>query len=177
MRIAGIVPESSVDGPGIRFTVFTQGCLHHCPGCHNPGTWALDGGREMTVSALLDVLDRSDGIVSGVTVSGGEPLLQPDDVGRFLAGCKERRLHTVLFSGYVYEDALKLAGVRPLFDYVDLMVDGPFRQELKNQELLFRGSSNQRLIDIPATLAKGRVVEWKRFGYGLTACMQMAISA
>ena len=147
MRIANTVNDSIVDGHGLRFTVFTQGCPHHCPGCHNPGTHDAAGGREATLEELVEQMKKNP-LIEGITLSGGEPFVQA-------AACADlaRAAHGLGDAGDPAWTALLAE--------TDVLVDGPFLQKEKSYELHFRGSRNQRLIDVPASLAQGKVVLWE----------------
>jgi len=163
LKIAGIVKESVVDGPGIRLVVFVQGCPHHCPGCHNPASHDPSGGSETSTEAILKELEE-DKLVSGITLSGGEPFLQPEALVELAAEVKRRGLSVVTYSGYVYEELLAMGKldekISGLLQLTDILVDGPYLQERRDIGLAFRGSGNQRLIDVPSSLRLGRVVEW-----------------
>ena len=163
MRIANTVSDSIVDGPGLRFTVFTQGCPHRCPGCHNPDTHDPKGGRETTVEELAEKL-LSNPLTDGLTLSGGEPFCQAEDCARLAAMARERGLNVWVYTGYTYERLLEgdLPGALELLELTDVLVDGPFLLAERSYEALFRGSSNQRLIDVPRSLAAGQVVLWER---------------
>ena len=157
LRIAGTIPESIVDGPGIRYVLFTQGCPHGCPGCHNPQTHDFAGGTEVQVSDLLaDILKRP--YVKAVTLSGGEPVCQPAPLAQLAAALKDKGFHLMCYSGYTFEELLQLEEARPLLEQLDLLVDGRFVESRKNIELRFRGSDNQRVLDVPASLAAGSAV-------------------
>ena len=151
MRIANTVHDSIVDGHGLRLTVFTQGCPHRCPGCHNPDTHDPAGGREVSIAELTDEL-AGDPLIEGLTLSGGEPFLQA-------AACAElaRAAHGLGLNVWVYSGR---GDIRALLEETDVLVDGPFVQDQKSYELHFRGSRNQRLIDLPASLRAGRAVLW-----------------
>ena len=163
MRIASTVSDSIVDGPGLRFTVFTQGCPHHCPGCHNPATHDPSGGREVAVAELAAQLSTNP-LTEGLTLSGGEPFLQAADCAALAQRARARGLDVWTYTGYTWE-ALAASG-RPdwtaLLDATDVLVDGPFVQARKSYDALFRGSDNQRLIDVKRTRARGQVVLWTR---------------
>lgn len=151
LRLAGIVEESCVDGPGLRLTVFTQGCPHHCPGCHNPQTHDCDGGFFRDIEEIYSVYAENP-LLSGITFSGGEPFLQPLPLVELARKVHAAGGNVMCYTGYVYEDMLQppLAiqpGVDALLEETDLLIDGPFIMALKNCELLFRGSSNQRILD------------------------------
>ena len=163
MRIAGTVSDSIVDGPGLRFTVFTQGCPHRCPGCHNPETHDPAGGREVTVDELAEQV-LTNPLTDGLTLSGGEPFCQPAECAALARIAREKGLNVWVYTGYTYERLLSGAvpGALELLEQAHVLVDGPFLLAQKSYAALFRGSSNQRLIDVPASLAAGRVVLWER---------------
>lgn len=164
LRVAGFEPESIVDGPGLRFTIFFQGCPHHCPGCHNPETHSFDGGKLLSAEDILAKVCSNE-LLSGVTFSGGEPMEQASKILPLAREIRKRGLNIVIFTGYLYETLLQKAAQNPditeLLSLAMLLVDGPFVLEKKSLELLYRGSSNQRLIDLPKSLKSGRVVLWK----------------
>ena len=163
MRIANTVSDSIVDGPGIRFVVFTQGCPHRCPGCHNPATHDPAGGYAGDTETLLREF-RKNPLLAGVTLSGGEPFCQAAECAALARIARERGLNVWAYTGYTYERLL--AGEVPdalaLLEQVDVLVDGPFVEAEKSYAALFRGSTNQRLIDVPKSLAAGAVVLWER---------------
>lgn len=161
LRIAGTANDSIVDGPGIRFTIFTQGCPHHCEGCHNPETHDFSGGEVVDTADLLARI-KANPLLDGVTFSGGEPFCQAKalaDLGREI---KSLRLNIVTYTGYTFE---KLYADRhengwgELLAVTDHLVDGPFILAQKDWEIKFRGSSNQRYIDCQASLAEGHTIE------------------
>lgn len=159
MRVAGFITDSVVDGPGVRFVVFAQGCLHQCPSCHNPETWDLQGGKEMTVKEIVKMLKKRLKYVRGITLSGGDPFLQAGEMASLGREAKKLGLDVVTYTGYRYEDLLRLdlPGSQELLEVTDILVDGPFRLDLKDLSLPFRGSSNQRLIDLASTRSKGQI--------------------
>ncbi|MCI8350764.1 MAG: anaerobic ribonucleoside-triphosphate reductase activating protein [Oscillospiraceae bacterium] len=160
LRLSGVVKESVVDGPGIRYTVFTQGCPHHCPGCHNPETHPFDGGFLCEDGKILADLGR-DPLLSGVTFSGGEPFAQAANMARLGRKIKAMGLNLMCYTGYTFEQLFASgdAGWLALLETCDLLVDGPFLQEQRDLSLLFRGSKNQRILDVPASLATGKAIE------------------
>lgn len=162
LRLSGIQNESVVDGPGFRLAIFTQGCPHHCPGCHNPQTHPFEGGTLMDTDRLLDMLDRNP-LLRGVTFSGGEPFCQPEPLALLAKQVHQRGKDVVCFTGYTLEQLLDMDNphVRALLEQVDILIDGPYIQEQRDLTLQFRGSANQRLIDLPATLAGGEVTLWR----------------
>lgn len=161
IRIAGIANDSIVDGPGIRLTVFVQGCPHHCPGCHNPQTHDFEGGREEDTDAILKIM-RENILLDGLTLSGGEPFCQSEACSKLAQEAHEAGLNVWCYSGYSFEELI--AGKnewRELLRQVDVLVDGRFIQEKRTLECPWRGSSNQRLIDVKRSLAEERAVELK----------------
>ena len=163
MRIANWISDSIVDGPGLRLTVFTQGCPHRCPGCHNPETWDPAGGREVPLEEL-EALLAADPLLQGLTLSGGEPFLQAGDCASLARRARRRGLDVWTYTGYRYEDLVEAgrADWEALLAATDVLVDGPFLQAQKSYAALFRGSGNQRLIDLRQTRAAGQVVLWTR---------------
>ena len=162
MRIYGLVQDSIVDGPGLRFVCFVQGCPHRCPGCHNPDSHDSGGGREMAVEEVIGAM-RSNPLTDGLTLSGGEPMAQAAECRRLAEIARERRLNVWCYTGYTFEDLLTAgtAGQRSLLEAVDVLVDGPFLLEERTLSLPWRGSRNQRLLDAPASLAAGAAVLWE----------------
>ncbi len=164
LKIAGIIRESIVDGPGIRFVVFTQGCSHRCPGCHNPQTHDPEGGNWIDTDRILEEIDKNP-ILKGVTFSGGEPFEQPRAMAELAKGVMERDLDLVSYSGYTFEELLEMAeedeDVRYIIEHCRMIIDGRFQLENKTLALPFRGSTNQRLIDVQASLETGKVVEFE----------------
>ena len=154
LRIAGVVEESIVDGPGLRFVLFVQGCPIHCPGCQNPQTWDFAGGSEISCRKVLDKILQNP-MVHGVTFSGGEPFEQAQALLPLALALKERGYHLMAFSGHELETLLTRPECRPLLETLDLLVDGPFLESEKSLELRFRGSRNQRVINMAATRAAG----------------------
>ena len=164
ISLFGTVPDSIVDGPGLRYAVFVQGCSHHCPGCHNPESQPAEGGTETTLAALLADI-RANGLVHDVTLSGGEPFEQPEACAALAAALKREGYGIWCYTGYLYDD---LAGrtdpaIANLLDHIDVLVDGPFVESRKSLELKWCGSSNQRLIDVPAPSWNGNLPRsrWK----------------
>ena len=163
MRIANTVSDSIVDGPGLRFTVFTQGCPHGCPGCHNPETHDRHGGREVSVDELAGQMARNP-LTDGLTLSGGDPFLQARACAALARIAHEKGLNVWTYTGYTYERLLEgeIPDAEALLEETDVLVDGPFVEALKSYEALFRGSTNQRLIDVARSRAAGRIVLWQR---------------
>lgn len=163
IRIAGIVRESIVDGPGIRFTVFCQGCPHACEGCHNPETHDFTGGSDCSIDRLLEEIEKNP-LLAGVTFSGGEPFCQARGFAELAKKVREKNLSITVFSGYTLEQLNEMGkqdeDVRELLQLTDILIDGPYIKELRDLTLRFRGSSNQRVIDMNRTREKGETVLW-----------------
>lgn len=192
LQLAGIMGESIVDGPGIRFAVFCQGCPHHCEGCHNPETHPFEGGTPVRVGKLMELIEK-DPLLKGVTFSGGEPMCQAPSFLELAKAVKAKGLDIVIFTGYRYEDLLEHTGgscgmdserdnaragsdnagndgkeyllklvdkdaAGELLELTDVLVDGPFVLEERDLTLRFRGSRNQRLIDLNKTRENGEIV-------------------
>jgi anaerobic ribonucleoside-triphosphate reductase activating protein len=158
LDLAGIVSDSIVDGPGIRTTVFCQGCPHHCPGCHNPETWAFGCGTPMETEQLLAIV-ASNPLCRGVTFSGGEPFAQAEGFTELAKALKEKGNEVASYSGYTFEQLLHgTSAQRALLETIDVLIDGPFLLEEKSLEVPFRGSRNQRILNVPKSLATGEAV-------------------
>ncbi|MDO4287268.1 MAG: anaerobic ribonucleoside-triphosphate reductase activating protein [Eubacteriales bacterium] len=159
LRIAGVIDESIVDGPGIRFVIFTQGCPHGCPGCHNPQTHDFASGYVVPISRLLSEI-QANPLISGVTLSGGEPFCQPEPLAELVRVLKQGGKHIMAYSGYTWEQLLRLEdpAVGMLLRQCDVLVDGPFIEAQRDLTLRFRGSRNQRLINVQKSLREGRIV-------------------
>lgn len=173
IRLYGMVPDSIVDGPGLRFAVFVQGCSHHCHGCHNPESWTTDGGTVYTLDQIVGML-QSTKMPQGVTLSGGDPFEQPVACAEFARRVKELGYNVWAYSGYTYEQLLVRAageGVTAeearatgdLLATADVLVDGPFIESKRSLELHWCGSTNQRVIDLVKTRARtdGQLVLWQ----------------
>ncbi len=147
LNVLQIVPGTSVDGPGLRTSVYLAGCSHHCPGCHNPASWDFNGGTVYDVDELAEIIIAHD---FNVTITGGDPLQTPDvdALAHLLRRLKAAGLNIWAYTGYTLEEALEIPRIRPLLELIDTLVDGPFINELRDTDLHFRGSSNQRIIDL-----------------------------
>lgn len=161
IRTFGTVTDSIVDGPGLRLAIFTQGCPHACPGCHNPQSHDAAGGNETPIADIAEKAAKNP-LLSGITLSGGEPLEQ---AGACLAllDALPKGLSIWIYSGWTYEEIIESGDAEriTLIEACDVLVDGRFNQAKKSLELKFCGSSNQRLIDIKKTRAEGRVILWE----------------
>ena len=186
IKLAGITQDSITDGPGLRFVIFTQGCPHHCPDCHNPQTWTCEGGIQYTTEQLLNELDKNP-MTQGVTISGGEPFMQSPALIPFAQGVKARKLELAIYTGYTFEELTSpkeikkfaceinhssqknnshvgATGSRPfepspqvhphlqLLHLCDILIDGKFDTTQKSHDLKFKGSHNQRTLDVKKSL-------------------------
>lgn len=162
LRISGLVEESVVDGPGYRFTVFTQGCPHFCPGCHNPQTHSPDGGRLISITELFERM-QDNPMLQGVTFSGGEPFLQADILVRLAKRIhQETKLDIIAYTGFTFEHLVNNGTTEnswpELLEELDYLIDGPFILARKSLSLPFRGSENQRIISVKESLKEGKAV-------------------
>ena len=183
MNYATIKNCDIANGPGVRISLFVSGCTHHCKGCFNEVAWDFDYGEPFTQQTIRTILDMmKPGYIKGLTLLGGEPF-EPQNQGpivELLRQVKKAYPQKSIwaFSGYLYEKITShtlgdWAVTQEFLSYLDVLVDGPFVEEKKNLALRFRGSENQRLIDMPATLASGKIVlweDWQTEGKGLKEC-------
>ena len=168
IRLFGVANDSIVDGPGLRYSIYTQGCPHHCAGCHNPESWAFDGGEVTTVGALIDDIQKNK-LIHDVTISGGDPFVQARPVSILVKELKKRDFSVWIYSGWTYEELQKKAeedeAISEILNYVDVLVDGRFEESLKSLDLKWKGSSNQRVIDMNKTREKDRLTLWEEFSF------------
>ena len=157
IRIAGLVPESFVDGAGVRFAIFMQGCKRRCRGCHNPQTHDLNGGRLMDTAEIIKLFQK-DFLTSGITLTGGEPILQAEAATELARAAHRYGMNVWCYTGYTLEELPPKA--EPLLKSVDVLVDGEYRENERDLSLLFRGSKNQRIIDMNATRKLNKIVLW-----------------
>jgi len=162
IRIAGTVNDSIVDGPGLRFSLFTQGCPHHCPGCHNPETHDPMGGHEADTEEIIAKMKKNP-LLSGLTLSGGDPMMQPAACAEIAKAAHESGLNVWTYTGYTWEKLMEENDPErmELLRQTDVLVDGPFILAQRSLELDFCGSKNQRLIDVGASLKSGNIMIWK----------------
>jgi anaerobic ribonucleoside-triphosphate reductase activating protein len=162
IRISGIVQESIVDGPGIRYVVFTQGCKHNCPGCHNPQTHSFEGGVLVDIERLYGEIMKNP-LLDGITLSGGEPFEQAGALWRLAEKVRKAGMDVITYTGYTFEYILEKMKEdkdwERLLIVSDMLIDGRFEIEKKNELLKFRGSENQRIINVKKSLESGRAVE------------------
>lgn len=161
IRIAGLVSESFVDGDGIRFAIFMQGCQRNCAGCHNPETHALDGGRLIDTQEIISEIKKNP-LLDGITLTGGEPFLQINAADELAAAAKNLGLNVWCYTGFTFENLPDNAD--KLLKNIDVLIDGEFIESQRDLELQFRGSCNQRIIDIKKTRALNKIVLWSEIG-------------
>lgn len=153
LKIAGFVNDSITDGPGLRFVIFTQGCPHKCDGCHNPQTHSFEAGNYVEIDDLFLMIEKNV-LLTGVTFSGGEPVCQAKELIPLAKKIKANHLELAIYSGYTFEELIKMNNeyVNELLSFCDILVDGKFVKELKSLNFKFKGSANQRVIDLPKSL-------------------------
>lgn len=157
MRVLDIVPGTSVDGPGLRTAIYFAGCFHHCQGCHNPQSWDFCGGHEMTVGDVMKEIVDND---FDVTLTGGDPMYRVEEILPLLIAIKDAGKNIWLYTGFLYEEIVADRRMSLVLPYVDVIVDGPYIEAERDIHILFRGSRNQRLIDVKKSTAAS-IVEWK----------------
>ena len=158
LRVLHIAEGTSVDGPGLRTSIYLAGCNHHCPGCHNPDSWRMGGGEERSLDELMQVIAYNE---APVTFSGGDPLAQPKPLAHLINRIKQETGQNVwCYTGYTWEQVKKQPQLMEAVRQLDVLVDSPFVMEQRDTKLRFRGSRNQRLIDVQATLATGEITLW-----------------
>lgn len=159
-KVFGLANDSIVDGPGLRFSVFTQGCPHNCKGCHNPESHDPNGGYLVSTEMILEQI-KANPLLDGVTLTGGEPFFQAKELVELAKACKEMGLNVMAYSGYTFEQLMEMDDAKELLKYCDTLVDGPFILSERSLELDFRGSKNQRIIDVQKSLKEGKPIEQK----------------
>ena len=166
ISLSGVTGDSIVDGPGLRLTIFTQGCLHHCPGCHNPQTHDPEGGSWADTEDILAAAAENP-LLDGITLSGGDPFLQPVPCLALAEGAHKIGLNVWTYTGYTWEALWEENAPEKiaLLKETDVLVDGPFLLAERSLELRFCGSRNRRLIDVKKSLAEDKVVLWEEPSY------------
>ena len=158
IRVLDIIEDTMVDGPGFRTSIYCAGCRHKCPGCHNPQSWAFDQGHKMSVEDIMKIIEADP--YANVTFSGGDPMFQAAGFAELAREIHKRTNKDIwCYTGFTFE-SLITQEQRELLEQLDVLVDGPFIEKLRDPDLLFRGSSNQRLIDVQASLFSGKVILW-----------------
>lgn len=161
MKISNMIGDSIVDGRGLRFTIFTQGCTHNCIGCHNPQTHDLSGGHETTTNNIIYFI-KENPLLDGITFSGGEPFLQSHECAALAKEVHSLGLNVWTYTGYTYEEIISAQNEewQELLLQTDVLVDGKFQPENRSMELKFRGSKNQKIIDVKKSIEKGSIIEY-----------------
>ena len=159
IRVLDILEDTMVDGPGFRTSIYCSGCGHHCPGCHNPQSWNFDGGREMSTEEIMKIIEADP--YANVTFSGGDPMYQAVGFAELAREIHKRTNKDIwCYTGFTFESLIN-HDQRELLEQIDVLVDGPFIEKLRDTDLLFRGSSNQRLIDVQSSLYECKIVIWQ----------------
>lgn len=154
-NVLAIMRGTTVDGPGFRTSIYLAGCNHACPGCHNPQSWDPHAGETMKLSEILEIVDEED---FNVTLSGGDPLFHPESTKILIDALAERGRKVWVYTGYTWEEIIADLRLKNAVKNAAVVVDGPFIERLKDPDLLFRGSSNQRLIDVAASFSTGKPI-------------------
>ena len=158
IRVLNIIEDTMVDGPGFRTAIYCAGCSHQCPGCHNPQSWRFDQGREMGTEELMRIIEADP--YANVTFTGGDPMYQAEGFAELAEAVHQRTRKDIwCYTGFVYESLIS-DDQRRLLEHIDVLVDGPYIQSLRDPDLLFRGSSNQRIIDVQASLYACQTKFW-----------------
>ena len=154
IRLFGIVNDSIVDGLGLRTAIFTQGCVHNCEGCHNPESHNVNGGKLYDVEDVIDLINENP-LCDGITFTGGDPFLQAEECA-YIA--EKVNLNVWTYTGYTWEEIIQNEKFMKFLKVTDVLVDGKFELDKRSLELTFKGSSNQRIIDVKRSLELGRVI-------------------
>ena len=163
IQLMRIVVDTTVDGPGWRTSVYCAGCRHACPGCHNPETWSFKAGQETSIDEIISQLAETEG---NITFSGGDPMYQAEAFTELARRIREELHRTIwCYTGFLYEEVVADPVMSKLLPYLEVLVDGPFVEAEKSLDLLFRGSRNQRLVDVQKSLQAGKVVEFEYSPY------------
>jgi len=157
LSILDVIEDTTVDGPGFRTSIYAAGCSQQCPGCHNPESWDISRGIKVSTDDLLKKILADN--FANVTFSGGDPLFQPEGFTELAMGIKARSKKSIwCYTGFKFESILRNKKQAALLPFIDVLVDGRFEESLRNETLLFRGSNNQRLVDVQSSLRENRTV-------------------
>jgi len=160
LSILNVIEDTTVDGPGFRTAIYAAGCSQRCPGCHNPESWDISRGTPVSIDVLLEKVLADD--FANVTFSGGDPLFQPEGFTELAKGIKSQsRKNIWCYTGFTFETILKNKKQAALLPFIDVLVDGRFEESLRNESLLFRGSRNQRLIDVQSSLRENETITYQ----------------
>ena len=156
LSVISIIEDTMVDGPGFRTAIYCAGCNHHCKGCHNPQSWDFNNGKMMSTEQIMDIIKQDP--FANVSFSGGDPMYQPEGFTELAEAIRTETNKTIwCWTGFTFEMLMRMPKQRKLLELIDVLVDGPFIESQKDPDLLFRGSRNQRLIDVKASIKKGKV--------------------
>ena len=157
ISVLSIIEDTMVDGPGFRTSIYCAGCRHACPGCHNPQSWDFSGGQSMTTEEIMRIIEADP--YANVTFTGGDPMYQPEGFAELAQAIRTRTDKDIwCYTGFTFEQLLNNPRQRALLQLIDVLVDGPFLKACKDSDLVFRGSSNQRIIDVQRSLQESRIV-------------------
>lgn len=157
ISILRVVEDTTVDGPGFRTSVYAAGCPNHCPGCHNPESWDINAGTPTSIAEILDIILADP--FADVTFSGGDPMFQPEGFAELARAIRAASSKSIwCYTGFTFEQILANPRQKALLSQIDVLVDGPFIQSLRDESLLFRGSSNQRIINVSHSLESGTII-------------------
>lgn len=157
LRVMDIVPGTSVDGPGLRTSIYFAGCSHRCTGCHNPQSWPFDAGRDMTIGQIMEIVEENG---FNVTFTGGDPMYQPRAIAELADHLHAKGYSIWCYTGFTFSQLMDDAEMQEALRRCDVIVDGPFQLSERDTSLRFRGSSNQRLIDVAKSIAIGNISLW-----------------
>lgn len=164
LSILNIIEDTTVDGPGFRTAIYCAGCINQCPGCHNPESWDINNGTDVDTEEIMQTIMSDD--FANVTFSGGDPMYQAKGFAELARKIKQSSKKNIwCYTGYLFENLRESAETAELLRYIDVLVDGRFIESLKDEDLLFRGSSNQRLIDVQASLKENKTILYQYHPY------------
>ncbi|MBD5184195.1 MAG: anaerobic ribonucleoside-triphosphate reductase activating protein [Bacteroidales bacterium] len=158
INILDIIRGTTVDGPGFRTSIYIAGCRHACPGCHNPSSWDFNAGSPYSIDEIMEIIEEED---FDVTLSGGDPLYHPEFVKEIIGRIHSLGHNVWLYTGFRWEEIISSPLLLDAIREADVIVDSPFILALRDTDLLFRGSSNQRIIDVQKSIS-GDIVLWER---------------
>jgi len=160
ISVLSIIEDTMVDGPGFRTSIYCAGCRHQCPGCHNPQSWDIKGGHPMSTEDIMHIIEADP--YANVTFTGGDPMYQPEGFTELARAIRQRTDKDIwCYTGFTFEMLINNPRHRALLEQIDVLVDGPFLKSERDETLRFRGSRNQRLIDVKTSLATGSVSLWQ----------------
>ncbi|MGM5629833.1 anaerobic ribonucleoside-triphosphate reductase activating protein [Apibacter raozihei] len=161
LLVLDIVYDTTVDGPGFRTAIYAAGCIHQCYNCHNPQSWNKNEGTRYSIEYLIDIIKKNE--FAHVTLTGGDPLIQVQGFRELSEKIKlETNKNIWCYTGFVYEQIAKSKKLAQILPFIDVLVDGKYVDEYNDKKLMFKGSSNQRIIDIKKTIKTGKIINWER---------------